>query len=143
MTYPILDYRGNYTSVTATVAFRVLTADFGDGYTESSLVGSAGGTRTWALTYSALHMRPFGAGASSFVSQSRAEYVSKFYCDRMAAGNEPFILLCPRENKRFLVAFVDTTLTFALVSNLLATTGVNLKQVRVSGVTTGSDGSIP
>lgn len=151
MAYKELDYRGNY-SVTVSVAFTVLTTQYGDGYEDSARIGSPGGLRSWSLTYSALHRYPFGAGAPQFVSQSRADYFYQFYCDRLAAGNEPFILFCPYALKRFLVKFTDMAMTLSLMDTRLATastgdgssgsgggSGVNLKQVRVAGVTDAND----
>jgi hypothetical protein len=155
MAYDELDYRGNYT-VTVSVAYIVLTTQYGDGYEDSAIIGSLGGLRSWALTYSALHRYPFGVGAPQFVSQSRADYLYQFYCAKLAAGNEPFILFCPYALKRFLVKFADTSMTLTLMDTRLATastgdgssgssggSGVNLKQVRVAGVTdANADGSL-
>jgi hypothetical protein len=142
MPYPELQYLGNF-QLTSEIEFPgVLEANYGDGYGDSAIVGSTAGTRLWSLTYSALFRQPFGAGASSFVSQSRADYVFEFYVARMAAGNEPFVVYCPRARKRFLACFVDKKLTFTLVDYRLATSGLNLRQRRVSGVTTNDDGSV-
>jgi hypothetical protein len=154
MSYPELQYRGNYNGdgssggsasvdVTLAVNYTVLSCQFGDGYEENALFGSPGGTRLWTLNYPALWRRPFGAGAPMFSSQSRADYLYGFYCDRLANSNEPFILQCPFNKKRYLARFSDTMLTLTLMDQLMAATGVHLKQARVAGVTNvNDDGSI-
>lgn len=139
--YRLLVYRGNF-EVTAGIDYgeALLCAKYPFGYMETAVVGIP--VRDWALTYTALHRRvkvqlPNGEAVS------RLDYVWSFYGGSKGAGNEPFILRCPRNGKLYLAYFPDDRLEYRLVDHFLATAGLSIKQMNVKGVTTNADGSLP
>jgi hypothetical protein len=118
---------------TEAISFRVLEFSYGDGYEDSALIGSTDGTRSWKLTYKVLPGFKGQAQGGVFSAQSRADYLWNFFCDRMAAGNESFKFISPKDGKLYLAAFAETTLSYELFMTKLYTTGISLKQRREKG----------
>jgi hypothetical protein len=51
----------------------------------------------------------------------------------MAAGNESFKFISPKDGRIYLAAFAETTLSFEMFMTRLFTTGISLKQRREKG----------
>ena len=132
----------------------VLTAEFGDGYEAGALVGSPEGTRTWAIRIDVL---PGSDDSGSLISeagltlltdpsgedilleqQTRAQYLWRFFRASKAAGNEPFWIEIedPEDGirKNYLASFVDHRLSFQVLCAKVYSTGLQLRQRRVAGV---------
>jgi hypothetical protein len=119
---------------TEAISFRVLEFSYGDGYEDSALIGSTDGTRSWKLTYKVLPGFRGQTQGGVFSAQSRADYLWNFFCDRMAAGNESFKFISPKDGRLYLAAFAETTLSYELFMTKLFTTGISVKQRREKGV---------
>jgi hypothetical protein len=133
-------YRGNY-SLTAGIDYggAILSAEYPFGYREDAVIGVP--LRSWTLNYTALHKRvsiqlPNGERAS------RLNYVWSMYCNSKDAGNLPFILRCPRDEKLYLAYFPENGLQIEMVDMYLATAGLQIKQMNIKGVATNDDGSL-
>jgi hypothetical protein len=140
MTYPYLNYRGNF-SLTAGIDYAgtMLSAEYGGGFREDEVIFPP--LRYWKLTYSALNRR-VKVQLPSGEAVNRIDYVWGMYCASKENGNRPFILRCPRDSKLYLAIFTDDTLEMELVDLWLATAGVAIKQAAVRGVATNADGSL-
>ena len=140
-TYPELVYRGTFQcEVGADYSGSLLTADQGGGLLASEIVFP--GLLLVSLNYSTLHRRvkvrlPTGE------SVSRLDYIWWFFRNSKDGANAPFLMRSPLDERLFLWRFPDDRLTLSLVDFYLATTGLQLQQAIVTGVTLNDDGSIP
>ena len=119
-------------------SFAVLQANYGDGYQDGALVGSAAGTHRWALSSGCL---PDDDDISPISAQSRFTYYWNFYQARMAEANGVFILEFRGAN--YHAAFEETRISMERFTNDLFGGGVTIVQRRVRGFTYAADGSIP
>jgi phage-related protein len=116
------------------IDFRVLEFSFGDGYEDSALVGSTEGTLSWKLTFKVLPGFLGQEISGPLSAESRAEYLWNFFKDRMAAGNETFKFISPRDGRMYLAAFAETKLSYELFAVKMFSSGISLKQRREPGV---------
>jgi len=140
-----LKYIGSY-GLDCQIEFDILEVDFGDGYDDSSLVGSSEGTRSWMLVFKVLPLTLDGAievpsQIDLNMMQSRADYLWGFFCRRKAEGNSSFILKCPKDNKLYLVKFIDHRLTYNHFMSRLFSSSLGIMQRRELGVSVDADGS--
>lgn len=113
------------------ISFDFLEADYGDGYEDSALIGSAAGLRAWRLKYNVLPGTLDNAPEAGPLSmQSRADYLWDFFCQRKAEGNKPFIITSLRDGQQYLVKFVEHKLTYTMFMVKLFSTGLSLRQRR-------------
>ncbi len=132
-TAPTLLEIGSY-GLNEEVEFRVLEFSFGDGYEDSALVGSTEGTLSWKLTFKVLPGALGKERSGPLSVESRADYLWNFFCDRMAAGNESFRFISPRNGRMYLAAFAETKLSYEMFAARLFSSGISLKQRRELGV---------
>jgi len=139
-TYPRLEYV-QLNAHEASIDFAVYSAEYGDGYDDSSLVGSPQGLRSWTATYGHLARTPHRAGGR-FSREAVADYLWNFFCARMSEGNSSFIVRCPRDRKYYLAKFVETKLSYKeAFRQKFYTTGIAIQQRREPGVAFNPDGS--
>lgn len=140
MPYAQLIYRGNY-SLTASIDFAgtMLSAEYGGGYREDEVIFPP--LRGWRLNYSALS-KLVSVQLRDGERASRLNYIWNFYTASKAAGNLPFVVRCPRDEKLYLAYFPDDNLEMTLVDQFLATCGLSVRQLYVRGVTVNADGSV-
>jgi len=132
VTAPTLLEIGSY-GLSEQVEFRVLEFSFGDGYEDSALVGSTEGTLSWKLTFNVLPGALGQERCGPLSVESRADYLWNFFCDRMAAGNETFKFISPRNGRMYLAAFAETKLSYEMFAARLFSSGISLKQRREQG----------
>jgi hypothetical protein len=73
---------------------------------------------------------------------NRLEYITGFYNARMEAGNEPFLMKFPLDSQWYLFRFTQTELNVRLIDLFMGSSGLQLKECRVRGVTPdNADGS--
>ena len=141
-----LDYIGAF-GLDVEIEFAILELDYGDGYDDSSLVGSTQGTRSWRLVFKVLPATfdgaiPVAPEIDSRMLQSRADYLWDFFCRHKARGNASFSLTCPKDEKKYLGKFVEHKLTYTLFMTKLFSSGVLIRQRREAGVSVDVDGSL-
>lgn len=125
---------------THTIRFTELENDLSDGYYAQVLFGSNTGLRSWSLrlpTLAALNILPNTVTGIDGSTVSREEYIWSLYCETKVTG-EPFVYQDPRSSQYYLVRFDDKQLSYSQQSRFqvkLYSTGIELKQVRISGVT--------
>jgi hypothetical protein len=134
MGYAILNTTGFLFTETS-IEIALLKADFGDGYGAGALVGSAKGLRGWTMQIDALpddfeHVGPVGDS-----EQTRASYLWDFFLASKTAGNDPFWFEDPKDDKYYLVEFIDDRLTYPILCAKLYSSGLQLRQRRVRGLT--------
>jgi len=142
----------------------LLTADFGDGYEASALVGDPQGTRAWSIKVDTLPDSADQVGSiednlelayvltegGGFVltesggrvllenQSSRASYLWRFFRISKAANDEPFWLEVDDPDdgarKKYLASFIDNKLTYSVLCAKLYSTGLQLRQRRVRDV---------
>lgn len=135
--FPTLDLAGMNVD-TVDHSFSLLTANYGDGYQDNALVGSAGGLLEFGLSAGVL---PDDATYGSLIGgQSRFAYYYDWYCARMAEGNPPFFI--EWRDRMYLVSFKETRLSYEVFTSDLFTTGLALRQRRVAGIINNDDGSV-
>lgn len=119
------------------IAFNTLRNDLGDGYRSQVLFGSNTGLRSWSLrlpTLASIDVLPNTVTGINGESVSREQYVWDLYCEQQVTG-EPFVYTSPRNGQYYLVEFVDEKLTYEQARVKLYSTGLELRQVRISGET--------
>ena len=131
-TAPTLLEIGSY-GLSEQVEFRVLEFSFGDGYEDSALVGSTEGILSWKLVMKVLPGVLGQERGGPLSVESRADYLWNFFCDRMAAGNETFKFVSPRNGRMYLAAFAETKLSYEMFAARLFSSGISLKQRKEQG----------
>lgn len=119
------------------IAFNTLRNDLGDGYRSQVLFGSNTGLRSWMLrlpTLASIDVLPNTVTGITGETVSREQYVWDLYCEQQVTG-EPFVYTSPRNGQYYLVEFVDEKLTYEQARVKLYSTGIELRQVRISGET--------
>lgn len=116
--------------------WKVLTAEFGDGYEAGALAGHPAGTRSWSIKIDVL------PGVTDQVPPvegvSRAQYLWQFFKTTKAANDEPFWveLEDPEDGMRklFLASFVDNKLSYTVLCAKIYSAGLQLRQRRLTDV---------
>lgn len=118
------------------IGFTRLVNPLSDGFRSRRLLGSATGLRKWRLTLPTLAHRdvpmPTVMGIDG-ATLSREEYLWDLYV-RCEITGRPFVIQSERNGQYYLVEFVDERLTYAGMKFKLYSTGVELVQVRIDGV---------
>jgi hypothetical protein len=142
MPYEKLAYRGNF-ALTRNVSYAetLLSAQYAGGFREDIIVGDTHGLNKWTLRYNALLNTQY-IEVPGFDREPRDRYIWNFIQRSKGGGNLPFVLPCPMDNKDYLCVFTETDFTFEIVDFKLRTTGLQISQVFVRGVTVRSDGSL-
>lgn len=117
-----------------TVMFNEFEADLSDGFSHSALFGADTGTKEWNISFNNVQ----GASASDKIDLdgvllTHAQYIYDLFC-RVKRTGRPFVIQSPLNDQYYLVKFADRTLSFERTLSKLFSTGLRLKQVRVSGV---------
>lgn len=135
--YEELDLTGmNIDNVDA--AYSVLEAQFGAGYSAGVNVGPEHELQDFVLTAGVL---PDDDDYGNLIdSLPRFQYYYEFWKDRMAAGNEAFVV--EHRGLKYNVKFKEHRFTYEVFTSDLFSGGVELRQVRVVGESYESDGSI-
>lgn len=109
-----------------------LRAEYGDGYGETALFGAKSGLKTWRLKFNVLP-QALGGYNATFDGEtiSRADYLYEFW-NRFDATGEPFIFQPQLNGQYYLAEFIDTELNFEQILSRLWTTGIAIRQRRVS-----------
>lgn len=116
------------------IQFNEFEADLSDGYYHQAFYGADTGTKTWNLSFASLP----GASASLDIDldgtlTTKAAYLWDLFCRSKRTG-QPFVIESKRNDQYYLARFADSQLSFERMLTKLFSTGVNFKQVRVSGV---------
>lgn len=121
-----------------------LRASYGSGYGEGAVVGHPDGIRTWKMKIGALPNIPdenlVDAGAHGY--QTRAEYLWKLYVrHNVNNAHKPLWarLPAPDGERDYLVEIVEEELDFRMLSRLVYSTGLTLRQRRVFGQSSPGD----
>lgn len=114
------------------VSVALLTADFGDGYGDAALAGSAEGLRAWQVEIELLpDLEEYPIYSYDLAGETRAKYLYNFFLRSKAAGNKPFILRDPSDGQDYFAEFVDHTLTRSQFTSKLFSASLSLRQRRV------------
>jgi hypothetical protein len=113
-----------------------LSADYGDGYREGAVIGSPEGLRTWKVKIGALpnvtDENLVNAGAQGL--QTRADYLWKFFeRHNVQNAHKPFWVRDPVSNIDYLAEIVEDDLDYRMLSRLVYSTGLTIRQRRVHG----------
>lgn len=114
-----------------------LRASYGSGYGEGAVIGHPEGLRTWKFKCSALpnlmNEDLIDAGEHGLVT--RAQYVwGVFERSNVRNAHKPIWFREPVEGRSYLVEIVEDELDFRMLSLLIYSTGLTLRQRRVFGV---------
>jgi hypothetical protein len=140
-----------------------LAAEFGDGHESAKLSGDSEGTRLWSIRIDALPDETNQVSGVVFdpgflklenggffklqsggkivldTTISRAQYLWRFFKQSKSSGDAPFWIEVEDQKdgqrKRYLASFVDHKLTYTVLCAKLYSTGMQLRQRRLSGVT--------
>jgi len=113
------------------IGMTLLTADYGEGFQDATVIGS--GLRTWAIKIAVL---PGQSGfAPAVEDQTRADYLWDFFVEKKLAGDEPFWVFDFKDDVFHLASFVDHSLSFEMLCAKIYSTGLQLRQRRLAGVT--------
>lgn len=118
------------------IRFTKLRNKLSDGFRSRRLLGSSTGVRSWTLQLPTLAHRdvpmPMVTGIDG-ATLSREEYVWDLYCRTEITGR-PFVIQSEKNNQYYLVEFVDDDLDYEGMKFKLYSTGIELEQVRIDGV---------
>lgn len=126
------------------IGFSKLENELGGGFYSSLLFGSENGERRWALTLPSLTDTDMDSRTVTGINGetlSYASYLWDLYCEQQSQGT-PFAYQCPRTRNYYLVRFANPELTFSRMLTKLYSTGIELKQWRISGETVFSPGNV-
>jgi hypothetical protein len=132
---------GNF-GLSTGIKFDLVEQEMGDGYDFSILVGSSAGLRFWSMVFKVLPGTLDGGIMRGTELQSRADYLWDLFCRMKAAANASFYLICPKDNKKYLVKFAEHELAYEEFAFQLFSSGVKVLQRREVGVNTLDDGSL-
>lgn len=116
-----------------------LIAEYGEGYEDGVLVGSAAGLHNWVLSAGVL---PDADDAEylPIEAQSRFAYYFDFFKARKAEGNGVFII--EFRDLLYHASFVGPSVSYEIFTSILYAGGVEIRQRRVVGESYEADGSI-
>jgi hypothetical protein len=120
-------------------SFSVLEAQYGEGYSDGVLVGSAAGLHNWVLTSGGV-LTDHTDYVDLISSDPTFKYYWDFFAARMAEGNGPFILAWRAKN--YHAKFVDKNISAEVFAKYFLSTGFNIRQHRIVGQAYEADGSI-
>lgn len=119
------------------IGFSRLRNRLSDGYRSQVLYGSNTGNRSWRLTLPTLAHSTLSMPTVTDINEatvSREEYLWSLFCETQISG-EPFVIQSERNGQYYLCEFVDERLTYQGMKIKLYSTGIELEQVRIEGVT--------
>lgn len=135
----------------ASIRGETLGASYGSGYGEGAVVGHPDGLRTWKVKIGALpnveDENLVDAGAQGL--QARAEYLWKFFIrHNVNNAHKPFWALLPDPDepgreRDYLAEIVEEELDFRMLSRLVFSTGLTVRQRRVFGQDSPGDAVDP
>jgi hypothetical protein len=114
------------------IGFATLKNVLSDGYYTQTLYGSNTGSRGFNLTLPTLPSTGEIRGISGETS-TREKYLWDLYCEHQVAGR-PFVVESFRNGQYYLVRFEEELLSYKRFLTKLYSTGINLAQVRINGV---------
>lgn len=118
------------------IEFATLSNDLADGYYYETLFGSDTGLRRWRLSLPTLAHSDIPVPSVTGVNDetvSREEYFWDLFCETKITG-QPFVYTSPRNGQYYLARFKDKRLTYEGMRVKLYSTGVEIEQVRIPGV---------
>jgi hypothetical protein len=119
-----------------TITVTELENDLSDGYYSQVLFGSNTGLRSWRLrlpTLAGLDVLPNTVTSVNGEQVSREQYLWDLFMETKVTGH-PFVFQSPRTGQFYLVRFADSKLSYNGMRVQLYSTGIELKQVRIGGV---------
>lgn len=119
------------------IEFLTLDNDLSDGYRSTVLFGSNTGTRRWKLKFPTLASAEVLSNTVTDIngaSVSREQYVRSLFAENKVTG-EPFAYADPATGQYYLVDFEDKELSLERMRVKIYSTGLVLKQRRLTGVT--------
>jgi hypothetical protein len=119
------------------IEFTTLDNDLSDGYRSTALFGSNTGVRKWTLkfpTLASLDVLSTTVTDPNGAAVSREQYVRSLYAENKVTGT-PFAYQDPASGQYYLVDFEDQSLSLARMRVKIYSTGLTLKQRRLTGVT--------
>ena len=117
-------------------------ASYGDGYGEGVITGHPDGLREWKMKVGALPNvegeNLINAGAQGL--QTRFSYLFKFYeRHNVANWHKVFWFRAPDDRRDYLADIAEEKLSLRMLTSLLFSTGLTIRQRRVQGVESPSE----
>lgn len=117
------------------IQYSTLDNELSDGYWSQILFGSAVGVRSFSLTLPTLSDSLVDLVDGPYGEQlTRRAYIRALHAFTVVEG-KPFVIKSVENGQYYLVRFADPKLSLQRMLVKLFTTGIELKQVRVPGVT--------
>jgi hypothetical protein len=110
----------------------LLSAEFGSGYQATAIIGLP--VREWTVQIDVLPDLEQHQLTTERGFETRANYLWDFYCRQMDAGSRPFWIRDKKDTREYLVKFADRKLTYKVFTTKLFSSGFQLVQTRVKGV---------
>jgi hypothetical protein len=125
------------------ISVTTLENEMQDGYSSSALFGSPNGLRTWRLRMPTLAGGNLVPSVPNVHGEqvSREEYLWDLFMESKTSGS-PFVFQSPRNGQFYLVRFADRQLSYAGMRVQIYSTGIELKQVRIGGVSVFDPGKL-
>jgi hypothetical protein len=120
--------------INSSVEVNEFRADLSDGFRMQAMYGNAAGTRMWNLGFNAMRNKATPDVTDGDLGLSAARYLWDLFIRTKNSGT-PFVVRDPLYNQYYLAEFSDRILSFEQIFTTLFSTGLNLKQVRLRGVT--------
>jgi hypothetical protein len=132
MSYEQIQTDGFTITLTAAAA-NILHAGFGDGYDTAKVMGAE--LRKWSIKIEVLP----AFGSKLVDGQTRADYLWDFYVASKIAGNKPFWIQDPKDDRFYLASFAGESLGYDILRSKAYSTGLELEQRRVTDQDTPVD----
>lgn len=130
MPYEQLNTSG-FLFTSTSVEINLAKGEYGDGFAPAAaVIGDPAGLRAWSVQIGIL---PDSSDQVPLIGgKTRADYLWDFFLASKAAGNEPFWVEDPRDDQFYLAEFVDDVLTYEILCSRAYSTGLQLRQRRVT-----------
>lgn len=136
--YEILDSTGFRWTDTGLTAAR-LRADFGDGYEAGARIAGVKGLRSWSLTVDVLPNIEDYIIITDAKWHTRAAYLYDFWRrHKLEKDSELFVMRDVLFGTKHLARFAEDNLSFGVLTEMLFSTGLEIIEQRVKGVTFAS-----
>lgn len=119
------------------IDYSTLENELMDGYRSSVFTGFTAGTRSWKLslpTLASLEVLSKTVTDVTGAAVSREHYIRNLFVDNQASGR-PFVFLSVSNNTYHFVDFEDEELTLSRIRVKIFSTGIRIKERRLSGIT--------
>ena len=127
----------SYPEIEDSIEFATIDNELTDAYRSGILCGPAAGTKSWKLTFPTLageDVVTLSTTGAKGETVDREQYIRTLFANNKITGT-PFVFLDTNSNTYHFVDFVDEELSMKRMRVKIYTTGLEMRERRIAGVT--------